>query len=626
MHADLLQSLGGLGQDHEGGVIALAVGGDQGLTLDGVSIGVLTASGVGNDLAVLHLAAGLLKEAQGGLQSSLVLLIGSHVGGVDVLAVSVHRESDLVAGVGSLRSSPGGVGDGVVDDGSTLAIVGVDGNVTIRSQDGGESLTIGLGSVGAGLVVDVHGVGAHADVAVTQVIHGIGGDLGAVDVIVGVGLLDGVHGVGAEGRIGDIHGAGDDAVQLIVFLSLQEVDILGLGGAQIVGIVSLEVNGTILELQELVGAGAHGGGGLFADMAQIALGEAELIVVVVILGLVAIVVHGGDGHTQLIDGGSVHLGQGDGHAVIAGLLDAGDVGSGLAGLDSVGIGGVVVHQVGERSAGRFLANSGGDVVISGNDGGEGVSLGGVLGQLEAPVLQAGGHGIALGIGALSDAGVHDFLNELVGSLVHVSPVSILLLLGPALGGVVTKVGVVAAGGIDQVEQGVHAGTVGVRALDGNSKQGAVAVVGRIAQDVHGEDDVVDGDGLAVGELQVLTQLEVVVHGAVGVLLDLAVSGTIVGVVGAVVGLGLALDAVHDDGALTVAVQQTDSGHGPDVLVISGLGEEGGELAVERGITHDQRGVVVLLAFVAAANEQAQAHDSAKYQSQDTGSFLHWNPP
>ena len=357
-------------------------------------------------------------------------------------------------------------------------------------------------------------------------------------------------------------------------------------------------------------------------MAQIALGEAELIVVVVVLVLLAIVVHGGDGHTQLIDGGSIHLGQGDGHAVIAGLLDAGDVGSGLAGLDSVGIGGVVVHQLGERSAGRFLANSGGDVVISGNDGGEGVSLGGVLGQLVAPVLQAGGHGIALGIGALSDAGVHDLLNELVGSLVHISPVSILLLLGPAL----VEVGVVAASGIDQVEQGVHTGTVGVHALDGNSKQGAVAVVGRIAQDVHGEDDVVDGDGLAVGELQVLTHLEVVVHGAVGVLLDLAVSGTIVGVVGAVVGLGLALDAVHDDGALTVAVQQADSGHRPDVLVITGLGEEGREFAVERGITHDQRGVAVLLAFVAAANEQAQAHDSAKYQSQNTGSFLHWNPP
>ena len=356
-------------------------------------------------------------------------------------------------------------------------------------------------------------------------------------------------------------------------------------------------------------------------MAQIALVKAELVVVVVILGLVAVVVHGGDGHTQLIDGGSIHLGQGDGHAVIAGLLDAGDVGSGLAGLDSVGIGGVVVHQLGERSAGRFLANSGGDVVISGNDGGEGVSLGGVLGQLEAPVLQAGGHGIALGIGALSDAGVHDLLNELVGSLVHVSPVSGLSSLIPF-----AEVGVVAASGIDQVEQGVHTGTVGVHALDGNSKQGAVAVVGRIAQDVHGEDDVVDGDGLAVGELQVLTHLEVVVHGAVGVLLDLAVSGTIVGVVGAVVGLGLALDAVHDDGALTVAVQQADSGHRPDVLVISGLGEEGREFAVERGITHDQRGVAVLLAFVAAANEQAQAHDSAKYQSQNTGSFLHWNPP
>ena len=332
--------------------------------------------------------------------------------------------------------------------------------------------------------------------------------------------------------------------------------------------------------------------------------------------------HGGDGHTQLIDGGSVHLGQGDGHAVIAGLLDAGDVGSGGAGLDTLGVLGlVVVQQAGEGGAFGLLGVDGlGQGVVLSQDGVEGISLGSVLGQLVAPVLHAGGNGITLGIGAGVDAVLHDGLDELHAGLIHVSPEGSLIRLFP-LG----EVGVVAAGSQHQVVQGVHTGTVSIHALDGQSKQGAVAVVGRIAQDVHGEDDVIDGDGLAVGELQVLAQLEVVVHGAVGVLLDLAVSGTIVGVVGAVVGLGLALDAVHDDGALTVAAQQADRGHHPDVLVISGLGEEGREFAVERGITHDQRGVAVLR-LLATANEQAQAHDSAKHQSQNTGSFLHWNPP
>ena len=88
---------------------------------------------------------------------------------------------------------------------------------------------------------------------------------------------------------------------------------------------------------------------LLANVAQIALVKAELVVVVVILGLLAIVVHGGDGHTQLIDGGGVDLGQGDGHAVVAGLLDAGDVGSGGAGLDTLGVLGDVYKREGPGS-------------------------------------------------------------------------------------------------------------------------------------------------------------------------------------------------------------------------------------------------------------------------------------
>ena len=96
--------------------------------------------------------------------------------------------------------------------------------------------------------------------------------------------------------------------------------------------------------------------------------------------------HGGDGHTQLIDGGGVDLGQGDGHAVVAGLLDAGDVGSGGAGLDTLGVLGlVVVQQAGEGSVGLLGVDSLGQGVVLSQDGVEGIRLGSIGGLIIAPV-------------------------------------------------------------------------------------------------------------------------------------------------------------------------------------------------------------------------------------------------
>lgn len=61
----------------------------------------------------------------------------------------------------------------------------------------------------------------------------------------------------------------------------------------------------------------------------------------------------------------------------------------------------------------------------------------------------------------------------------------------------------------------------------------------------------DGDGFRIGELQIVTQGEIIVHGAVGVLGDGHVGRTIVSIVGAIVVAGLALDALLNDSASTV---------------------------------------------------------------------------
>ena len=41
-----------------------------------------------------------------------------------------------------------------------------------------------------------------------------------------------------------------------------------------------------------------------------------------------------------------------------------------------------------------------------------------------------------------------------------------------------------------IEEGGHAGAVVLHALDGQGEEGAAAVIGGVAQDIHGEDDVV----------------------------------------------------------------------------------------------------------------------------------------
>ena len=285
------------------------------------------------------------------------------------------------------------------------------------------------------------------------------------------------------------------------------------------------------------------------------------------------------------------------HAVVAGLLDAGDVGGGLAGLNAHGVVAVVVHDAVEAACGLGLDHLLDGLVVAGHEV-EDVGVGGVSGNLVAPVGHDGVDGVALGVVAVGHAVVEDALHEAV---LVVGPEGLLGLLVP-LGEVL----VVLAGCDEHVHQGVHAGAVLGHALDRHGEQGGGAIIGGVADHIQAEDVVVDGQGLAVGELEVVAQGDVVVDGAVGVLGDLDVGGAGVGVVGAVVLVGLALDALVDDLAQTGGGIEQKLRQVLGVLVICRLGKEGRELAAEVGVANDHRGVARACSSAAATATRQNA--------------------
>ena len=299
-------------------------------------------------------------------------------------------------------------------------------------------------------------------------------------------------------------------------------------------------------------------------------------------------------------------------SVRAGLLDAFDLVGGVAGLDALGIGVVVLHQGEQAGAGVLNVGQLLEVAAVGFlQGSPEVVDGGAGLQLKAPVGRAGLDGVVGGVVAVVDAVVHDGLGKLRARGFGLGPEGL-------LGGLIPQgeIGVVGAGLEEQIHELGHARTVVLHALDGLGEQGGVAVVGGIAQDVHGEDDVVGGQGLAVGELDVVAQVEIIVNGAVGIGGDGQVGGAIVGVVMAVEGAGLAGLALLHDRAEAVDVEQIDGGQRPDVLVVGRLREERRELAGEVGITCNQR---LFVALCAAAGQKRSHHGEAK---EDRNNFFH----
>ena len=572
-------------------MIANTVSGNDG------SVGQGSAFGSSGSLAVsTEGVAGSFQVAAGGSDGSVILGGFFHVGSVDGVAINVDGESDSVAFISRLGSGPGGVGDGVVDNGSAVAVVGVDNGVTVDSQQGSDALTQVLGSVGSGIVADLDVGGVHADVAVAEVINGLGVDDVADDFAGAVVFADGFNDGAGQRGISDIEGALSNAGQLVSVSSFLEQDVFDLGHALEIVFVGSEGDNAVFIGDILVGAGAQRSGGLFANDAQVTLGEAEHVVLVVVQSDIAVVVHRSNGQAQLIDSGGVDLGGGNGHAVVTGLNDTGNVGSAFTGGDTGLEGGSFfaqssVDQLFEGRTGGFVVDAGfsGQVVAVGiNDQSEAVSSGSIGSNVEAPHA----HGFANGGSAVGFAVGQDFFNESFTGSVNSSPEGVVLFFGVELVGFVAS-----AGGVpNQVESGFHAGTILFHTNDGSSVQGGGTVIGGVAEDVHGEDDVVDVHGIAIGEDDVFTHGEVVVDSAVSVFDDFAVSDAVIGVLGAVVGTDFAFDTIQNQVAFTVGAQQAQRHEGSNVLVISGGSEEGGELLREHGITDDEDVIFFLGGF------------------------------
>ena len=609
--------------------------------------------------------AGSLQEALGGLDGGNVLVLGAHVSGVDGVAVHVHGEGHAIALVGRLGSSPGGGGDGVVDDGRSIAIVGIHGGVAVHSQHGGQSLAQVLGGLGAGLASNVHGVGVHADVAIAQVGHGVGGHHVAGHFAVAVeGAQHLEVGLGAV-HLAAVSGAGlhsGSHFSRVGFLVLEGLDD---GFAlEVVGI-RLVVHDAVLILDELVGAGAHGSVVLGGHRRQIAVGMTKVVGVVVI-GAVAIVVLGGDG--QAAD--AVHSGSGEAlhlhfDGVVVQLLDTGDVGHASGEVNTGSLGqsghGLGVQIVGGGAGGRLGAQVGLDVAAVGREGaievvvngGEGLSHvvdlavgvgeGAVLvHSAEAPQshaqggLQAvGGTNLVHGLAQRSLSIVRTVVVEhVVDDALHVSlpqlgqlaVVGVVLLLGEQ---VTLSHGVAEASGLQGVHHGHNVaqrslgnlGHVSLQADDGIAAQGGGAGVAGIQIHIVGEDDVIRGDRLAVGELQVLTDLGGVGGDVIGLIVHHGdICGAGVEVVGAVVAHRLTLDGVVDDAAHTVGGHHADLGQFNHVLVVTGVGEEGAELGAQRGNRHNQGRAG---SFLSEGSGDAGEHARSQQQSQQLfhGLFL-----
>ena len=359
---------------------------------------------------------------------------------------------------------------------------------------------------------------------------------------------------------------------------------LGSGLALIVAGVGIQVDDAIAVLIEGVSAGAQGGAGDGTNLAQVALLEAVGVVVVIIQAAVAIVIQGGDRQLQLVDHGVGQLGGGDGHAVIAGLDNAGNgvnvsAGGNTSGGVSINISRNQVRQ--SRTCGLSFHGSKVPVIFF-CDSQEEILCGSVSGQaVKAPSGSSSGNVAFVSVTG-SNTAINDLLCKCSAAFVNSIPESLLLLSGEQ-----AVISVVLACLSNQLGQGGHAAAVIIQAGNGHGVQGGGTVIGRVHVNIQVEDDVINGDGGAVSEDQVIAHVDGIGNSAVSILGHFAVSGAIVGVIGAVVLAGLTLDALQDHFALTVSAQQGNVGQVDNVLVSGRSGEERAELALKAGICQNQ---------------------------------------
>ena len=203
------------------------------------------------ELAVCYGIACCLEESKCCCLSCCVLVICAHVRSVKGIAVFINGECYLITVIGRLRSSPGCIGNRIVDYGSSVTVVGIDSYITVYREDCRECAAEVLGSVRTGIAAYTNVVCIDTDITVSKVINRVGHDLAAAQ-LAAVLTLDILSSFLLEGRIGYVIGTGYNAVQLISIGTFLEVDELGLRSALEVVLVSLKVNNTVLKLHELV--------------------------------------------------------------------------------------------------------------------------------------------------------------------------------------------------------------------------------------------------------------------------------------------------------------------------------------------------------------------------------------
>ena len=492
-----------------------------------------------------------LEVADSGLSCGCILLFIAHCGGVDRVAVHIHGVGGAVAFVSRLRCCPGGVGDGVLDDCCAVAVIGIDHGVTVDGEEGHKALSQCAGCVGTRFAVNVDEVGVDAEVAVSAVVNEVGSQGVADQLIIGVCILDGSNGVAVDGRGGDVIGAGDDAGDIVAVNAFLHKHNLGDRlTLEVIG-VGLEGDNTLVVAVKHVCAAAYGNGGLVLDDAQIALGEAEAVVVVVVEGLITVVVQRSNGEGHVIDCFSVKLSHVHGHGVVARALNACNVCSAAAGGDTDGVCCVVFHQVKEAGACRLGVGEGDKVAFVGfHHVGKEVSRGGVFRKLEAPVCSACCDGILSLVVACTLAIVYDFLCESCTGLIDVCPECRL-----SVGIPVGKVFIVAAGRDKQAGKRLHAGAILFHSFNRESIKCSSSVIGRVTLHIDAKNNIVNIGRSAVREDYVITHGEIVVNGAVLILHNLNVTHAVIGIVGAVVGSRLAFNAVLDNRAATVSCKE-----------------------------------------------------------------------
>ena len=302
----------------------------------------------------------------------------------------------------------------------------------------------------------------HSDIAVSEIINRAGRDLVARERTA-VCFGDRRRSVKVEGRIRNVDRTCDNAIELIRILHFTEIDIFGLRSSEEVFVVGLEVDNAVLELQELIGTCAHGLCGLGADNAQIALGESEGVILIIVLCRITVVVKRRDRNGDLIDHGSIDLGGHDAHAVIAGLLNTRDIGSGITGLDTDRKLSIAGHQSLERRTcglRRYHCSDIAVVLFRGDHNVKSFCRSDIRVHLESPVRETCRDGILRLVISCCLAVVTDLVDERFLHRIDLRPELGLLLLGP-----VCEVRVVPACFQKQVEHCIHTASVGFHAFD-----------------------------------------------------------------------------------------------------------------------------------------------------------------